>query len=113
MSEQTKYNRALIHTSMSEKDFQQQVVTMAHALGWKTYHTLYSIKSALGYPDLTMVSTRQHRIIFAELKTEKGKISPNQAAWLEALRTPKLVEVYTWRPSDIATIQQCMEGVPA
>ena len=38
-------------------------------------------------------------MIFAELKTEKGKVTPDQRIWFRALLDSGKVEVYLWRPS--------------
>ena len=82
---------------MSEKDFQTQVISLAGLYGWRHYHTYDSRRSVAGFPDLVLV--REGRVIFAELKTERGKMTLAQQDWLQALRqTP--VETYLWRPSD-------------
>ena len=56
---------------------------------------------AKGLPDLIMA--RRGRVIFAELKSTKGKVRPDQQMWLDELtaRVPDVThEVYTWRPAD-------------
>ena len=86
---------------ITEKQFESQVKDLAKLFGWKYYHTWRSIHSPAGFPDCVMV--RLSRIIFAELKSEKGKVSPAQQEWLDALGNvgDKDMQVYLWRPSDI------------
>ncbi len=69
---------------ISEKVFERQVKDLAKVFGWRYYHTWRSIHSPAGFPDVVMV--RAPRLIFAELKTEIGKLTPDQEAWLEDLR---------------------------
>lgn len=93
--------------AITEKAFQAQVVTLARALGWRTYHTHFSFRSDTGYPDLTLV--KPGRLIFAELKTEKGKATAHQEEWLEALREAG-AEAFLWRPSDWDSIVLTLGG---
>jgi hypothetical protein len=74
--------------------------SVAHALGWHTYHTLRSKGSRSGYPDRTCV---RERILFAELKREKTKPTPDQVEWLDRLSRAG-GECYLWRPSDLEEI---------
>lgn len=67
-------------------------------LGWRIYHTRDSRGSYSGFPDLTMV--RGPRLVFAELKSDRGIVSSEQAEWLAALRRVEVVEVAVWRPED-------------
>jgi hypothetical protein len=83
---------------LTEKQWSQQVVDYAKLRGWLCYRTWTSIHSPAGYPDLTMV--RDGVLVFAELKTEKGKVTPSQQEWLDALTRHPMVSVYLWRPSD-------------
>lgn len=83
--------------ALSEKQFRQQILDLAHLLGWKCYFTWASLHSPAGYPDLCMV--RLSRIIFVELKSESGKVTEAQQEWLDALAATGKVEVYLWRPS--------------
>ena len=81
----------------SEKSFMAEVIRAARRHGWnRIYHTHDSRKSAAGFPDLVIV---RERVVWAELKTEEGQLSAEQANWIEDLRAAGQ-EVYVWRPSD-------------
>jgi len=82
---------------MSEKELSQQVRQLAALKGFKVYHTFLSLYSDVGFPDLCIA--KEGRLIFAELKTEKGKLSAAQKDWLEILSATGACEVYLWRPS--------------
>ena len=56
---------------------------------------------APGFPDVVMAHP-ERGVIFAELKTDKGKTTAAQDAWLRALGPH--VECYLWRPSDLDSI---------
>ena len=87
---------------MKESDFQKQVIDLAHVFGWKIAHfrpamTEKGWRTAVsgdgkGFPDCVLV--KPPRVIFAELKTDIGKISPAQAEWLNLLSACPGVEVY-------------------
>lgn len=81
-----------------EADLQAAIHRLMRRGGWKHYHTHDSRRSQPGFPDI--VAIRAPRIIFAELKTETGKPTQEQAAWLEELCRIPAVECYVWRPSD-------------
>ena len=83
---------------LSEKDFQQAVRDLAVLLGWTVWCTWDSRRSPAGEPDLRMV--RPPRVIFAELKTEKGRLTQMQAEVGELLAGCPGVEYYLWRPGD-------------
>lgn len=82
-----------------EKDLRAAIVQAALYSGWKCYFTWHSIHSPAGYPDLCLV--KGDRLIFAELKNEKNKLTDDQESWLEALRGVPGVAVYIWRPQDL------------
>lgn len=106
----------------SEAAFQQQVVNLAGFYAWRAYHTHDSRRSQAGFPDLVLV--RGPELIFAELKTDKGRVRPEQQEWIAALEhvsrnyrnaielleedvadgthdpTDGCVDVYLWRPAD-------------
>jgi len=88
---------------LSEQDFMQQIIDLAHLYGWLCYHTFDSRRSAPGYPDLAFCHPVHHEYFLAELKTEKGHLTPAQQRWIEALYQAN-IETYVWRPSDFDTI---------
>ncbi|ANS03237.1 VRR-NUC domain protein [uncultured Mediterranean phage uvDeep-CGR2-KM18-C74] len=89
---------------VSEKRFQEWVISTAKNTGWRIYHTHDSRRSVKGYPDLHLI--RSDRQIFAELKSTKGVLSKDQKEWLSALRSMIHNEVYLWRPSDWKVIEE-------
>ena len=102
-----------IAVAMTEAELSENVRQLASGLHYLTYHTWRSDHSAAGYPDWTLV--KQGRLIFVELKRQRGKTSKYQEQWLGALRECPLIEVYEWHPSDWidGTIQQVLAGTPS
>lgn len=100
----THPRRAQVATAppTTEKQFLQQVRDLGRMLHWKTYHPLRSMGSDYGWPDLVQV--RGERLLFTELKSDKGKLTPAQEEWLEALRAARRIEVYLRRPADLDEI---------
>ena len=83
---------------LTEKDFQRQVLDLAKLYRWHAYHPMLSKWSEPGWPDLAMV--RPPRLVFAELKSERGQTTSHQERWLALLGACPGVETYLWRPSD-------------
>jgi hypothetical protein len=110
----------------SEKQFEAAVREYAELNSWKTFHPFDSRRSNPGWPDLTMA--RKGRIVVAELKAEKGRVSKAQEAWLGALqavairansaeearalfekRTPmRIMEVCLWTPDSWLEIESVL-----
>jgi hypothetical protein len=89
---------------MSEKDWELQIVGtdrvpgIARQLGFSLiYHTLRSKGSAPGFPDWVIV---RERVVYLELKSEKGALSDKQKRWLLGLLQAGQ-EAYVARPSDL------------
>ncbi len=93
---------------ISERDFQDQIIELAHIYGWAVAHFRPAMKQdgswrtavsadGTGFPDLVLV--RSPRLIFAEVKSEEGKVTSEQSSWLRNLAAAKQ-DVYLWRPSD-------------
>jgi hypothetical protein len=95
---------------MTEREFQQQVVDWAQINGWLVFHPFDSRRSEPGFPDLTMV--RDGRLVFAELKTETGRVSGAQTEWLAGLEAAGC-EVRVWRPGDWPVIERALARVRA
>jgi Holliday junction resolvase len=103
---------------LSEKELQQRIIDRARALGWLVYHTYNSRHSAAGFPDLVLA--RDGRVLFVEVKSEKGRLTKAQKEWLSVLYDEPWIgnpalqseydshQVYVWRPSDIAEIEDVL-----
>jgi len=97
--------------AMSEAQFLAQVKALAFQFGWLTHHQApmrtprgnIMTGGSAGFPDLVLCH-EQRGLIFAELKTDKGKASDQQLAWLRTLHPH--AECYLWRPSDVTFIAQ-------
>jgi hypothetical protein len=86
----------------SEAHFMGRVRRHAKALGWEDFHQQDSMGTRAGLPDLILV--RPPRVIFAELKSEHGRLTPAQRQTLERLMECPGVETYVWRPRDARDI---------
>ena len=95
-------------TITRERDFQRLVVDLATGLGWFHYAALYSLGCDPGYPDLTLVSPSQGRVVWLELKV-KSKVSDMQRVWITALRDAGL-PAYVVTPSDFDQIESLLRG---
>ena len=107
----------------SERLFQRQVIDIAQMYGWVSHHVppmRYNGKNPLannwgtgglaGMPDLTLISLRGKGIIYAELKSNTGKLSAHQVKVLDLLHTNG-AEVYVWRPRDLEAIAKRLSGL--
>lgn len=102
----------------SEKMFQEKVIKLAKAAGWLVFHTPpYSPRHGVwrsagkGFPDLCLSHPKLRVTIFAELKTEKGRLSLEQENWAAALANSG-ADFYVWRPSDWDHIVKLLWGEP-
>lgn len=91
--------------TITERDWQRTVVEYAHLRRWRTYHTHDSRRSDPGFPDLVLV---RDRIVLAELKSERGRMTKDQWAWHDQLLTAG-VEVHLWRPSDWEQVREVLQ----
>lgn len=84
---------------MLEAELQALIVEAAKWTGWAVFHPYDSRKSVgPGFPDLTMVHRNTGRLIFAELKSAKGRLTAQQREWLGYLG--KRHDVRVWYPND-------------
>ena len=89
--------------ALPEKAFMSQIIDLAERTGWLVYHTYDSRRSQKGFPDLVLV--RPPEIIFAELKSQSGRLTDEQADWLNALsQIEKSPIIAVWRPDDIEVV---------
>lgn len=97
---------------LTEAQFLRQVTELAEIRGWQWLHlrpgmtrdswrTPISGPLGKGWPDLVLV--RGERIIFAELKRDGAKTTPEQDAVLKVLRAAG--PAFVWRPEDWPEIE--------
>jgi hypothetical protein len=89
--------REAVQRQQSEAAFQGQVLELARVLGWRCYFTWRSYHSPAGFPDLVLL--RPPRLLFIELKSERGVVTPDQDGWLADLGRVPGAEAYVFRPS--------------
>jgi VRR-NUC domain len=99
-----------MYTLYSEKEFQRAVIQLARLNGWRVWHfsdsrrqvrpgVFVGDKEAKGFPDLVLV--RAQRLLFVELKSQGGRVKPEQQEALDLLSAVGGgVDVHVWRPSD-------------
>ena len=105
----------------SEASFQSRVVKTAHHLGWRTFAVrrsaavsaktgkVVSYVTSEGWPDLVLV--KGNKIIFWELKSDRGEIEQEQHEWLTALEAVETVhQVGCVRPRDFDLIEATLRG---
>lgn len=112
-----------------EAHFQPQVIKLAELLGWRVRHDsatnqrrtcascqqplrcavcgreLRIIRNAAGMLDLLLI--RRPRVVWAEIKSDRGNLSPEQRAQLTELRACGQ-EAFVWRPKDFDTLTRIL-----
>ena len=101
---------------ISEAAFQQAVIDLARWTGWRIFHprTVHTAQGThltafygdAGFPDLVLVH-RNRGVIFAELKSERGRLTNDQTLWGEYLKAAG-VEYHVWRPDDMETVKDIL-----
>lgn len=90
-------NCAPPETRLTERDWQTRVTDYATLHRWTWYHTRDSRQSRPGWPDLVLV--RDGQLLFAELKTDTGRVTRDQQLWLDKLAACPGVTAHVWRPA--------------
>jgi hypothetical protein len=90
---------------VNEAQWQTRITDLCDLLGLLWYHTHDSRRSPGGFPDLVIVGNKG--IVYTELKAEKGKVSPKQWAWINALEDAGQ-RCYVWRPDDWEQVQDVL-----
>lgn len=105
----------------TERAWTAQVIQVAHLHGWLVAHFRPARRAdgswmtplqadGAGFPDLVLTRSRGEqvaRLLFVELKTERGRLAPLQRRWLEALEATS-AECYVWRPHDWAEVVEVL-----
>lgn len=99
----------------SEADFQATVIEMARAFGWSIHAERpafskgkYStpIQGDPGWVDLFLV--RGEKAMALELKSRRGRLSPEQAGWITDLTGVPGITALVLRPSDMPMIRELL-----
>lgn len=69
-------------TERQWQDLVRETAVMNH---WLIYHTHDSRRSDKGFPDLTLARTGF--LLFLELKTSSGRVTPEQQVWIDTLNS--------------------------
>lgn len=92
---------------ITEKQFEAQVKDLGKILHVdKFYHPFLSKWSEKGFPDCTIIKVP--KLIFMELKSEKGQLTPAQKEWLDLLNQCTSVEAYCFKPHQIEEIAEIL-----
>jgi len=103
--------RELLWEKETEAHFQARVVGVAKYVGFKyVYHTYDSRRSPSGFPDLVLLNPASRRLLFVELKSQRGKLTLAQTLWRVALEAIVGVEYYTWKPSQWNELVRVLGG---
>lgn len=89
---------------MTEDELLSAIVEAGTLLGWRVHHDRRSDRALqqghAGFPDV--VAIRGGRILFLELKSERGQLSTDQYAWQREMpHTSRGVEYRVVRPADL------------
>lgn len=82
--------------------WQKAVERMFRQLNWRTQHFWDAMNARAGWPDLVAWHPVSGKTIWAELKTETGRVTASQRDTLLELAIAN--EVWLWRPSDASEI---------
>lgn len=105
--------------TIREDEFQRYVLAVAEQEGWLTCHVRRSIMSdgriltatsSPGFPDLVLV--RPPQLVFLELKSHRGKPSPDQRVWIRSIQACDGSEAYVVRPGDWREILRLLARTP-
>ena len=106
----------------SEAAVKRLITDAADLFGWRWVHfrtarTAHGWRTPVegplgtGWPDLVLVHRSRQRLLFIELKSDKGRLRPDQSRVLSLLYqlvegpTREWAEVHVWHPKDWATIE--------
>jgi len=90
---------SLTYSLMSERELDKHVRQLCKDLHLARYHTADSRGSSAGFPDLCIVG---NGVIFAELKSARGTLRPEQCEWRDLLLDAG-AKWYLWRPAHLAS----------
>lgn len=98
--------------AMTERELQHHVAILCRDLGLWHYHTWNSQRSEPGWPDCVILGGAT--ALFRELKSERGRLTPEQRR-CGSLLTRAGLDWCVWRPRDLAdgTIARQLAAITA
>lgn len=106
--------------AISEAEWQEQVLQLAHYLGWQHLHVRRAIgkgkqwvtaTNLKGWFDLLLWHPPKGGLIAAELKSEDGEWEADQQAVAASFQAAGFA-TYLWRPSDLDQVRQVLTNPP-
>ena len=83
---------------MSERELQREVLRLARFGGWVAFHAYDAKRVVAGWPDLVLI--RPPEFVVVELKTERGRLTEDQA-FLLAKFDACGIETHVWTPTNL------------
>lgn len=94
----------------TEGELQGRVEALLLGAGWLVAHVRDARRQRLtGLPDVIAVHPTRRRLLALELKTRRGRVTPEQQAWLDALAAAG-VEARVVRPADWPSLERDVAG---
>lgn len=100
---------AAVGPAITETAWMDWIAEIAHTWGWTLAHfrparTIHGWRTAVGYdgkgfPDLVLIHPIRRRVIFAEVKTDRGRLDDDQATWRNKLVSAG-ADWHLWQPKD-------------
>ena len=101
---------------MTEAEWQRTVLEAARLFRWRVAHFRPAMTrhgwvtpvaaDGRGFPDLVLV---RERVLWVELKTDRGHLTADQQLWLDAL-TGAGQAAFVWRPGDWSEVVRALRG---
>lgn len=100
--------------AMSERVFQAHVVAGLRNRGWRVFIVPDMRKTTRGLPDLICVHPeRKGRMLAWELKSQTGRVRPEQRQIINCLATVPGVDARIVRPTDWPALLDWLDATPA
>ena len=92
----------------TEKQWQRTVTDLLDTFGWKWFHPFDVRRSREGWPDL--FACKDGKALALELKTQTGKVRPEQFLWIAELDAIPGITARILRPSDWDELERLVRG---
>ena len=107
----SKTRRPSSSPPMTEAQLQDAVITAAELWGWRWHHETDSRRTRPGWPDLLLV--RDGLCLVLEMKSATGRVTEEQAEWIEALGAVDGITAAVIRPNSLDAVARVLAGQAA